>query len=332
MKIAIATPLYPPDLGGPAKYAAGIEEECKRRGIVADVIAYGAAERTLPIGLRHLWYFFRLLPAAQGADFILALDTWSVGLPAVFASKVSGKPLSVRIGGDYLWERYCERHAPLKLSEFYDKTRFTGLDRFIFSATKFFLDHADRLLFTTRWQAEIWKEAYQIPEGKITLLENYFPSERAFGDAKNHAFVFAGRDIAIKNSTRVHDAFAHARARFPDITLDTRVLAPAEHARRMKECYAVLIGSISEVNPNQAVDAITAGKPFIAPRDSGAYERLHEVGTFVDTMDVAALAHAIETLADPSGYANAEARVRAFTFSHPWSAIVDEILAAVKSL
>jgi len=328
MKIAIATPLYPPDLGGPAKYAAGIEEECKRRGIAVQVIAYGPAERALPIGLRHLWYFFRLLPAAQGADFIFALDTWSVGLPAVLAAKITGKPLLVRIGGDYLWERYCQSHTPLKLSEFYEKTQLSGFDHFIFSATKFFLDHADRLLFTTRWQADIWKEAYRIPERKITLLENYFPSERAFGDAKNHAFVFAGRDIAIKNSRRVHDAFAHARARFPDITLDTRVLAPAAHAERIKNCYAVLIGSVSEVNPNQAVDAVATGKPFIAPSDSGAYERLHETGTFVDTTDVAALARAIETLAEPSGYAKAEARVRAFTFSHSWSAIVDEIIRA----
>ena len=60
MKILIATGIYPPDIGGPAQYARGVEEAWKKEGHEVKVLAF-RLERKIPTGIRHLYYFFRVL-------------------------------------------------------------------------------------------------------------------------------------------------------------------------------------------------------------------------------------------------------------------------------
>ena len=50
-------------------------------------------ERKLPTGLRHFFYFFKILPAVFWCDFIIALDTWSVALPESWRRNLFGKNL-----------------------------------------------------------------------------------------------------------------------------------------------------------------------------------------------------------------------------------------------
>ena len=103
MKIVIATGVFPPDIGGPAKYAEHLYEEFLKQGHGVSVLAFGNARR-LPSGIRHLAYFFKLARLAKGADLVLALDTFSVGFPAFLAAKLFGVKVMVRVGGDFLWE------------------------------------------------------------------------------------------------------------------------------------------------------------------------------------------------------------------------------------
>ena len=55
MKILIATPLYPPDLGGPGQYAHNLEQEFKKLGHEVRVAKFSEVKRW-PSGLRHLLY------------------------------------------------------------------------------------------------------------------------------------------------------------------------------------------------------------------------------------------------------------------------------------
>ena len=58
MKIVIATPLYPPEVGGPAYYAFNLEQALVAQGVKVRVISY-RFERKLPPGLRHILFFLR---------------------------------------------------------------------------------------------------------------------------------------------------------------------------------------------------------------------------------------------------------------------------------
>ena len=114
MKILITTPLYPPDIGGPAQYAFNLEQEFQKLGHKVRVIKFSDVKHW-PSGIRHFLYFFKLLPAMFWADWCLILDTFSVGLPAVVAGRLLGKKTIIRTGGDFLWENYVERTGKLVL-------------------------------------------------------------------------------------------------------------------------------------------------------------------------------------------------------------------------
>src|SRR3989344_6122168 len=108
MKLVIATPLYPPEIGGPATYAKLLEDGLPGKGIEVELVKFSGV-RHLPKLVRHYIYYRRVLQAARGADAVLALDPVSVGLPAMKAAKKAGKPFVVKIVGDYAWEQGVQR-------------------------------------------------------------------------------------------------------------------------------------------------------------------------------------------------------------------------------
>lgn len=336
MTILIATGIYPPQIGGPAKYAERLCQELNKRGRVK-LCAWSGLERALPWGMRHVVYFLRLLPKAPRADAILALDTWSVGFPSLAAAKLLRKKLLVRIGGDFVWEAYIERTGEMiRLSEFYEQPRkFSAKERLIQWATKKLVRHADVLLFNTAWQMRIWQEAFSF-SAPARVLENEYPPWRGQSDSPHDfpsgkkVFVAAGRGIRYKNIPAFAEAFAKATAGRDDIELDTRALPPQEHVARVASAYAVAAPSVSEVNSNMIIEALSMGKPFIAPIDSGFREQLQGLGVFVDTLDKQAMERAIRELLDEHAYRGYVERIKNFSYTHTWEQIADEILEAAR--
>lgn len=108
MKILIATGLYFPDIGGPATYTKFLERHLPNHGIDFEVVAF-TGMRKYPKIIRHLVYIFLLLKKGRSVDVIYALDTVSVGVPALIASFILGKKLFLRVPGDYAWEQGQQR-------------------------------------------------------------------------------------------------------------------------------------------------------------------------------------------------------------------------------
>ncbi len=326
MTILIATGIYPPQIGGPAKYAQKLHEELGRHGPV-ELCAWSDFERALPWGIRHLVYFLRLVPKVARADAILALDTWSTGFPALVAAKLLRKKLLVRIGGDFVWEAYIERtNEMVRLSEFYKEPRLLSFkERLIQRATLTLLRHADVLLFNTAWQMRIWQETFQFST-PAHVLENEYPAKKSAPDFPlgKKIFVAAGRGITYKNIPAFAEAFAKAAP--GQAELDTRALPPREHAARIEAAYAYVVPSVSEVNSNNIIEALSYNKPFIAPLDCGMRERLEGLGVFADTLDKAAMQAAVEELLDEAKYQAYVERISAFSYVHTWADIADEIL------
>jgi glycosyltransferase involved in cell wall biosynthesis len=187
---------------------------------------------------------------------------------------------------------------------------------------------AHGVIFNTRFQKKMWDVTYGIPGSKSHVVENFYPSVRA-SEAKNKIFVSAGRGIALKNYDLLARAFETVRARHPDIVLDTRVVSHIDHQARLRDAYAVLIPSFSEVSSNSAIDAVAHGKPFLMTEDTGVKERLSDCGIFVDTRSESVLVDAIERLLDEGEYARLTKACRAFSFTHSWDDIASEIINLV---
>ncbi len=108
MKLLIATGLYPPDMGGPATYSVFLEKHLPLHGVDFVVVSFGTV-RKYPKLIRHLAYTFLLIRQGRSADIIYALDTVSVGVPAMIASCILRSPLFLRVPGDYAWEQGQQR-------------------------------------------------------------------------------------------------------------------------------------------------------------------------------------------------------------------------------
>ncbi len=122
MKLVIATPLYPPEPGGPATYARLLENHLPSRGIEVTLVKFSDV-RHLPRFIRHFAYYRTVRAALRAADAVLALDPVSVGLPAMKAAKKEGKPFFVKIVGDYAWEQGVQRFGITDtLDEFVKRT------------------------------------------------------------------------------------------------------------------------------------------------------------------------------------------------------------------
>jgi len=319
MNIIIATGIFPPDHGGPARYAKYIADTLKADGYGVRVYAY-RLEKKLPIGIRHAWYFLRLLKSVFWADALVVLDTFSTGLPAMLFAKVFGKKTLVRIGGDQVWERFVEREL-VGLHEFYKKERaLTVIEKIFRMGVGFVFRRADILAFTSRWQADIEKEAYGLKESQIEIVPNHFGPKKDSIPALEKRFAFHVRPVAFKNIEMVREAINRAQKVYPDITLDDRVLPNEEVLKSLSNCYAVLQPSISDIGPNFVLEGIEHNKPFIMTKHTGLKEYLDGVGVFIEPT-VEELTHAIIDLCDKEVYAEAIKKVEQFTFTHSWEDI-----------
>lgn len=332
MKVIFATGLRT-EMGGGAKYALQLQTEFAKKGISSEAVPYTSLELALPIGVRHVVYFFRFLMPLMRADVAFAFDTWSVGLPSLVAAKLLRKPFVVRVGGDFLWEHYVERTGDLvKLSEIYDsrRERFSLKEKLIYRGTRFLLRHADVVACNSQWQIDLWHRVYGLPLARARVIENVYLPHAEGVPPKKKNFVAAGRSIQLKQEPLLEDVFAEVRKEYADVELDMRSLPPEEHQKRVASCYAVVLASVSDVAPNVIIDAIRYGKPFICTSDTGIKERVGSLGLFVDTGNREALTASIISLLDPQMYEQKARASAAFSFERSWSVVADDFVAVLK--
>ena len=337
MRIIIATGIYPPHIGGPAQYAKGLEEALSMNGIGVRVLTY-RLERGLPTGLRHLLFFMRVLFALPRYDAVIALDTFSVGFSTVCAARLLGKKVIIRTGGDFLWEGYVERTGDkILLRNFYETTRrkWNLKERLIYRLTKWTLQNVNALVFSTKWQREIFEKAYNLDPKKSKIIENFYGSKLKSEDPRTNTraktFVAGTRSLKWKNLDTLERAFDEAKVKDPQLFLDTGNLPYEQFLDKIKHSYAVILVSLGDISPNMILDALRFGKPFILTRETGLYERLKDVGLFVDPLDRKDIESKILMLADSSKYEIYKRKSELYSFTHSFEEIAAEFLQILEN-
>ena len=335
MRILIATGIYPPDIGGPAQYAKNLALEFRKMGHQVKVLSFSKVKK-FPTGVRHLLYFFWILFSLKGVDFVLALDTFSVAFPVALAKKIFPKKTLMRIGGDFLWESFIERTGKKVLLRNFYETELKNLslkERIIFSITKWNLKVFDVLIFTTKWQFEIWKEPYKIDYKKVKFVENYFGPKKVFSGFSSKNFLSASRESKIKNLDALEMAFEKAREENQEIILTFKKnLSYEKLLEKIKNSYALILVSLSEVSPNFILDGIRFGKPFILTKETGFYDKLKDVGIFVDPLNVQEIKEKILFLAKEENYKIYQKKIAEFNFVHTFEDIAKEIIEIVEKI
>lgn len=325
MRIVIATGIYPPQVGGPALYAEGVKLSLEQSGHRAPLVLFGGL-RSFPSGIRHVLYAIKLLLTARRSDAIFAFDTYSVGVPAAFVGRVLRIPVVLRIGGDFVWESYVERtEKRIPLPDFY--TQFPKLsikERIALRLVRSMLRHAE-LAFNTKWLLSIWQEAYRLNTERTHIVENVI-GERLSGEESDRTLLLYGRPLALKNAPAFRRAFAKARKRGLDLSLEERVVSHEQLLERIRKAHAVAVPSVSDVAPNTVIDALRCGKPFLLTKYSGYAERFKEYGVIVDPLDEEDMARGMESLADEKTYRELCERIARFTENRGFDAVTDDFL------
>ena len=329
MRILIATGLSPLDVGGPAQYASNMARELELMEHKVRVVSYGRMEKNLPIGFRHLYFLLKTIPKTFYSDRIIALDTFSVGMPALWASWILRKKIIVRVGGDFLWESYVNRTGEMiTLPEFYKKAQsLNRKEKIILYFTKILLKNAYKLAFNTEWQRKIWVGAYQISEGKTAVIRNYIPPKAEATALSNKVFLWAGRESKVKNTDRLREVADKVKIHHPEFSLDFATNIPHKDLmEKIRNSYAVILPSLSDVCPNFILEAASFARPFIMTKETGLGEIYPKGGLFVEPGSSAELEAGIKTLLQPQEYAKLAAELKSLNPEHSWKEMTQEFI------
>lgn len=336
-RILITTGIYPPKIGGPAQYAKSLKEAFSKSGYSISVKTFNL-ENYLPTGIRHIFFFLKIIPRILASDFTLALDTFSVGLPSVLAGKVFGKKIIIRTGGDFLWEGYVERTGKKVLfRNFYaqEKDNLNRKEKLIFKLTRWTLQNASKIVFSTEWQRSIFVPAYGLDSRNTAIIENYYgqKEENIELGFKAKTFVASTRDLKWKNIDTLKRVFNKKGTKIPeDVDLFTYESEFDDFIKTIKRSYAVVLVSLGDISPNMILDAIRLNKPFICTKETGIFEKIKDFGIFVDPLDEGDIEQGIIKLLDKNEYDKWVQKVNSFNFIHTWEEMAKEYIELYKSI
>ena len=323
MRLLVATPLYPPEPGGPATYAAILEAELPARGIETAVLKFGDVRR-FPKLVRHIAYFALLVRAGKDADAILALDPVSTGLPACLAAMLLRKRFYVKVVGDYAWEQGTQRAGiRLPLEEFVRTARVPLLVALLRRVQSFVALRAHRVIVPSRYLAGIVR-TWGVPEERLRVIYNAFrledPRMPELPERARPRVVSAGRLVPWKGFSGLIDAMARVRKELPEATLAiagdgpdreslssyakvrlgdaalfTGALPHADTLGLIRDADIFVLNSTYEGLSHLLIEALSLGVPVIATDAGGNPELIEDGknGLLVPVGDRDALAAAI---------------------------------------
>ncbi len=327
MKILIVTGIYPPEIGGPAEYVKNLEEVWKKLGYAVSVRVFSRFMK-FPWGIRHILFFFYVLPKVVTSDVVFTFEAFSSGLVAV-ASKIFNKKVIFRTGGDLLWESYIERTGDMVLLKDFYNTRLDKLsikEKLIFYLMRWTLRNISAVIWSTEFQKEIFLKPYGLDRQNQFLVENYYGPKNKEGSFADKIFVASSRNIKLKNLNVLMEIFSEKELIDGGFVLDTNPIPYIDHIKKIRDSYAVLVVSISEISPNAIIDALRENKPFIVTREVGIYDRIKDVALFVDPKDKQDIADKVLWLCDSKNYELQKSKVKSFNFIHSWEEIAEEYI------
>ena len=346
MKIILATPIYPPDIGGPAIYAQRIKQGLEQRGIDVSIVSYGNL-KGVPQPLRIIFYFLRLLKISKKRDIVYAFNIISCGIPACMCSKILRKRFFLRIGGDFLWERAVERgRSKQTLREYYESSAKTLRERLMIFVIRKILKNADKIIFTSDFQRQIYLKHYGFKIEKTAIIKNPFPEAKtalAQTHSESHQILYAGRLLKLKNLEFLIKVFYNLLLKTDkQVTLkiigegpakaqltkyDKVIFAPPlPHQELMQEIgksHICVLPSLTEITPNFALECLALGKPVLLTQENGLVD-LGDSLILISPKNEADLERKILFLLDEKNYGDYAEKIKKISKDYTWDDVIKE--------
>lgn len=232
MRIVLATPVYPPEIGGPATYTKELAIRlCDNHEIV--IVAYAStseiipgttlfiASKRRPLPLRIIKFTFDLFRASRGADIIYVQNAVAAGLPAVIVGMFREIPVVLKFVGDEAWERASQKKRTKKRLEEFLANPDGGWRTYVrMQIQGFVLRHADIVTTPSLYLRDAIVRTYGIKKERAVV--NYNAAEK---DAEApfsavpvpHQIVTTARLVEWKGLDGIVRVVAILKKRFPDV-------------------------------------------------------------------------------------------------------------------
>lgn len=234
MKILLATPIYPPEIGGPATY---IKELCERLHDQHDisVIAYTSIQNPLPkttlfaiskyqpLPKRLLKFTLKLMKIAKGFDVVYVQNAMAAGLPVAIACTILRVPFVLKFVGDEAWERATQNKLTEKKLEDFLQNPEGGLKiKMMMKIQGFVLRRAAVVTTPSAYLSEEIIKTYGVRKERTVV--NYNASENSEivpfeAQRVPHQIITTARLVVWKGVDGILRALAILKKKIPDIKL-----------------------------------------------------------------------------------------------------------------
>ncbi len=358
MKIVLATGIFPPEIGGPATYVEKLARRLLDRGLRVTIIAYGEQDPVqLPIpiirvsrkgGMLIRWWRYAQALKMYGAeaDIIYAFSSISCGVP-LWLSRLKHPRKILRLGGDFLWERYTDKGGLLSLGDWYaTKPLLSG-------PMNGLLQTFDHIVFSTQFQEQLYEKVYRnMPLHHV--IENALPGGTPVEHEKHDPFrvLFLGRFVHFKNLgslvMALHDLPATTLTMVGegplqkqlehlvmDEGLSDRVTFQAVQGQDAKQVSflehdLLVLPSLTEISPNTALEARSLGLPVLLTQETGLSRVLSDSMQLRILRSPKDISNAIREV--EQSYPVIAERAASALPERTWDTVADEHIALFQSL
>lgn len=248
MKIVLATPLYPPELGSPATYIKELAEQLRDEHEVV-IVAYASTSERIPgttlvtvskrrpLPIRLVKFFISLYKVAQGADIIYVQNALAAGLPAILVGRLRHIPVVLRFVSDEAWERALREHRTKKqLDAFLAEPQGGWPTKLIMMIQGFVLRRASYVAVPSAFLCSLLVRIYGIDTRRVVV--HYPIAEKQiqtplFGASPSRQIACIGRLVEWKGVDGVIRAVSILAKRFPDVRLV--IAGDGSSERRLRE-------------------------------------------------------------------------------------------------
>lgn len=184
MKIVLATGIYPPDIGGPASFVHRLAGELKMRGDEPVVICYGDEKTIQGEGwdvrvvsraggavARYVRYAMEVWKVAKTSQVVFLQGPVSEGFPGTIGALLAGKPIVMKVVGDYAWEIYQRTVKQPELLDTFVTHRHGGKIRVLEFLERWTIRRAKKIVTPSRYLKHI-VEQWGAPPERIEVIYN----------------------------------------------------------------------------------------------------------------------------------------------------------------
>ncbi len=234
MKILVATPIFPPEIGGPATYTKELAERLHSNHSIS-IVTYAdnvepiphtrivAVSKKKPLPIRLMYFTKALFMAAREADLIYVQNAMAAGLPAAIIGLLLRKPVILKFVGDEAWERATQYRLTSRHLEEFLKSPSPSFRIACMRAVQGWVLRRVTLVTTpSKYLGEAIQKAYAIPAHRVKI--NYNAADKTTGsilptEPKQHHIAVTARLVEWKGIDGIIRAVSLLRNKYPDIHL-----------------------------------------------------------------------------------------------------------------